>query len=180
MLRMDGHTFPKRKRLPHDIPSWVEPGTVYFLTICTEPRGVNQLCHPSTATKLWQSVLVRIDMKQWWPRLFLLMPDHVHALVSFHPGVGMRRLLSAWKRFTAHSYGIRWQRDFFDHRLRDDESFEEKAYYIRENPVRANLIQTAEEWPHVWTADGALGESALPTRAPNLTGMDRSQNGPYL
>jgi hypothetical protein len=41
-----------------------------------------------------------------------------------------------------------WQRDFFDHRLRDDESFEEKAAYILNNPVRAGLVNRFEDWPY--------------------------------
>ena len=58
--------------------------------------------------------------------------------------------MNAWKKFTAHALDVEWQRDFFDHRLRNDESFDEKAAYIGENPVRARLCETAEAWPYVW------------------------------
>jgi len=33
---------------------------------------------------------------------------------------------------------------------RGENQFEEKAHYIRENPVRAGLIERAEEWRFVW------------------------------
>ena len=56
-------------------------------------------------------------------------------------------LVTKWKRFTAKETGICWQRDFFDHRLRDDESFDEKAAYIRNNPVRAGLVSDTRDWP---------------------------------
>jgi len=46
--------------------------------------------------------------------------------------------------------GIGWQRDFFDHRLRKNEAYLEKAAYIRMNPVRAGLVASAEDWPYVW------------------------------
>jgi hypothetical protein len=47
-----------------------------------------------------------------------------------------------------------WQRDFFEHRLRHDESRWQKANYILENPVRKKLVARPEEWPFVYYADG--------------------------
>jgi hypothetical protein len=35
----------------------------------------------------------------------------------------------------------------FDHRLRRDESLDEKARYILANPVRAGLVKREEDWP---------------------------------
>lgn len=78
------------------------------------------------------------------------MPDHLHALVSCPPDEGLKKVVSAWKRFTARETGIEWQKGFFDHRLRADESFEDKAHYIRHNPVRKGLATTPEAWPHQW------------------------------
>ena len=58
--------------------------------------------------------------------------------------------------------GIEWQRDFFEHRLRSDESWREKADYILANPVRKGLVAQVSQWPHVFlpnrpeTAPGRL------------------------
>jgi putative transposase len=41
-----------------------------------------------------------------------------------------------------------WQRGFFDHVLRNDENYGQKWNYIRENPVRAGLVNNAEDWPY--------------------------------
>ena len=68
------------------------------------------------------------------------MPDHLHALLSFPHDLRMKSVISKWKEYTAKHVGIHWQRDFFDHRLRSDESFDEKAHYICTNPVRENLV----------------------------------------
>jgi len=38
-------------------------------------------------------------------------------------------------------------KDFFDHVLRSEESYEEKWHYVRENPVRARLVKRWQEWP---------------------------------
>jgi len=78
------------------------------------------------------------------------MPDHLHALISFPHDRSMKSVIAKWKEYSTKHVGIRWQRDFFDHRLRSDESFDEKAYYIRMNPVRQNLVSEMTAWPYVW------------------------------
>src|SRR6478672_8443810 len=40
-----------------------------------------------------------------------------------------------------------WQREYFDHVLRSDESYAEKWDYVRENPVRAGLVRSSNDWP---------------------------------
>ena len=62
----------------------------------------------------------------------------------------MESAMHEWKGWLAKQHGIIWQHDFFDHRLRHDESLEEKANYILQNPARAGLVARAEEWPWVW------------------------------
>lgn len=61
-----------------------------------------------------------------------------------------------FKKFTARNLGIRWQRDFFDHRLRHEESEREKADYILRNSERAGLVDRWESWPFVFIAQDAI------------------------
>jgi REP element-mobilizing transposase RayT len=138
-----------RKSLPHLAPTWVKEGDLYFLTLCCERRGLNQLCLPETADALLASAEFYHRQARWFVRLFLLMPDHLHALVAFPGGAGMSEVIRNWKRHATRTLGIRWQRNFFDHRIRNRESWDSKAEYIRQNPVRAKLIDTAVEWPYV-------------------------------
>jgi putative transposase len=86
----------------------------------------------------------------WYVHLALLMPDHCHALVSCPRDADMRKAVANWKEIVSKRTGVRWQRDFFDHRLRAAESYEEKAHYIRMNPVRGGLTSDPNSWPHVW------------------------------
>ena len=39
-----------------------------------------------------------------------------------------------------------WQKDFFDHVMRSEESYSQKWLYVAENPVRKNLAARLEEW----------------------------------
>ncbi|MDR1498141.1 MAG: transposase [Puniceicoccales bacterium] len=135
---------PVRRKLPHEIPHWVKDGAIYFITINCAQRGPNQLTNPAIADAIEQSLLHRQSMYQWWIHLFLLMPDHVHGLVSFGREFSMRHVISDWKRYLSRHHAIEWQRDFFDHRIRDDASLTEKWHYIRNNPVRQNLVSAPE------------------------------------
>jgi REP element-mobilizing transposase RayT len=88
------------------------------------------------------------NQHQWYPHLLLLMPDHAHLLASSSQETGMRSVVQRWKRYTARHAHVHWQRDFFDHRLRTEESFDEKAAYIRRNPIRARLANKEWDWPY--------------------------------
>ncbi|MDD2239660.1 MAG: transposase [Kiritimatiellae bacterium] len=50
-------------------------------------------------------------------------------------------------------YGRAWQEGFFDHALRSSESYSEKWNYVRMNPVRAGLVNNAEDWPFTGEID---------------------------
>ncbi len=140
---------PERKQLGHTPPAESSAGSIFFVTINCQQRGRNQLCQPKIANILLEAVRFNHGTEKWYANLFLLMPDHVHALLGFPIDQNMERVVSDWKRFTARTAKVEWQRDFFDHRLRHDESYAQKAEYIRQNPVRMGLIERAEDWPYV-------------------------------
>ena len=143
-----------RKTLPHHVPPWVDPAeSDYFITIGCERRGTNQLCLPATASALLDSARFYHAQRKWFPSLLLLMPDHLHMLVSFGRGSDMVKVVTAWKRYAATHHGVLWQRGFFEHRLRRDESIDEKASYILQNPVRAGLVDKPAAWPWVLMFD---------------------------
>jgi putative transposase len=139
---------PVRRRLPHEIPSWVPDGETYFLTICAHERGGRVLVE--RAEKVMKAAVTYHEIGRWHLRLFVLMPDHVHLLVAFPVAPGLRATVAVWKSFTAKQSDFRWQTDFFEHCLRADESFDEKAHYLRMNPARAGLCEDWKDWPHRW------------------------------
>ena len=147
---------PRRKYLLHGIPSWVDPQKeIYFITVNCKERFRNQLALPDVSEQLFETVRHRQEKLLWWPYLFLLMPDHLHMLLSFPPsGRPLQGIMSKWKEWTAKDLGLVWQRDFFEHRLRHDESRREKADYILQNPVREKLVARPKEWPFVYFGDG--------------------------
>ncbi|HJO95673.1 MAG TPA: transposase [Victivallales bacterium] len=141
---------PVRKNLHHRIPDWVSLTSIYFITICTYPKGINQLCKKEVYIKIKDSAMYYQSSKKWWIHYFLLMPDHIHGLVSFTYSPDMHHTIKNWKRYIAKRCTIKWQRNFFDHRLRTDESYSKKEHYISMNPVRAGLADEYENWPYCW------------------------------
>lgn len=136
-----------RTSLAHTPPAWVASGSLFFVTVCCEQRGSRILTEPLTAQTLLDAARQYHERGRWFARLLLLMPDHLHALLAFPPHEQMSEVFRNWKAFTARRAGVKWQRNYFDHRLRSDESWEEKAAYIRMNPVRRGLVAQPTEWP---------------------------------
>jgi len=153
-----------RKTLPHEPPAGIDPSReVWFITVCCQSRISNQLAKAGLWPFLTESIKWRVESDLWWIYVFLAMPDHCHFLASFPPGSGIKKTLADWKRWIAAQRGVKWQTDFFEHRLRADESFDEKYSYIVANPVRAGLVRKSEEWPYIWRPVDALP----------FTGLDR-------
>lgn len=143
---------PRRKRLYHGTPSWVQEGETFFITINARPRGLTQLTKFNVGSQILASVARLHHEHKWWCHLCLLMPDHLHGLFAFPFDVSMTRQIAAFKSFQARQSGIQWQDGFFDHRIRNDAEFKLKADYIRQNPGRAGLVKRAQDWPHVFEA----------------------------
>ena len=85
---------------------------------------------------------------------YVIMPDHVHLFVrgaiGFQLGRWVQALKSAISKMLIKS-GEKppfWQRGFFDHIMRNSESYEEKWDYVRVNPVRKGYVSKPDDWPY--------------------------------
>jgi len=133
-----------RKRLRRLENVWAHHDT-YYLTVCTYSRAcvlaeevifqrMNEFCRES---------LQRYGV---WFDCFVLMPDHLHYLITFSPdSVTLGEWVKAMK-YVLSKREFRWQVGCFDHILRSTESRSEKWEYIRMNPVRAGLVDVPEKW----------------------------------
>jgi putative transposase len=150
--------FPSK--LYHDVPAWVEPGSLFHIRVALDRRKEQQaLTAPKLAKSLMESAEFYVRHHRWYITVFTLMPDHIHALLSFHRDESMSRVIGDWKHFHRHHNGIMWQEGYFDHRLRDDErgaQLSAKINYIRHNPVVAGLCARVEDWP--WSIERFAGD----------------------
>ncbi len=145
---MPDNELTNRKHLHHDMPHWVEEGALFFITVNCAERGPKQLTRKDNASALLDAARFYHDQRKWHITLWLLMPDHFHAILSFSREAAMEDLFKHWKRYTARQLGIVWQDGFFDHRLRNTHEENAKHHYIRHNPVRKELCASPDDWPH--------------------------------
>jgi putative transposase len=148
--------FPPRGRLHHNTPAWVDEGATFHIRIRCAQAGQGKtpqmyLTDPRAGHALLDSVRLYHQMGRWHCHLFLLMPDHLHALLAFPHNAGLAAVVKRWKSFHSRSNNVSWQDGFFDHRIRNEREFELKAHYIRQNPVVKGLCAREEDWP--WVLD---------------------------
>jgi len=149
-----GKNGDSKSRMNHETPLWVrESQAIFFITICCKTRGANQLAQEPVGTALIESVDFRNEAGIWWCSSFVVMPDHVHALIQFSETLPMIRAIRTWKSWTAKQHGVAWQSQWFEHRLRDTGSWREKSAYIMNNPVRAGLVEDSKDWPWFYTSE---------------------------
>ena len=147
------------------MPHWVEPGALFHIRIRLDrKKAQTALTDPPLAQAILDSAKFYEASMHWHITLFLLMPDHLHALLSFARDQSMSEVIKDRKRFHKRTNHVVWQENYFDHRLRADErgiQLSAKMDYIRQNPVAAGLCARAEDW--LWIIDPyAKGGSACP------------------
>ena len=140
-------TAPERRYPHHRAPDTMLNNSLIIVTVCSRNRAqvlandnVHQILH-----SLWS------DGRHWRVGAYVIMPDHVHLIVmaSSSNSVPLERWISWWKRestLLAKQYSVRWQKNFWDRRIRNEENYGEKIAYIRNNPVRHNLVLDSREW----------------------------------
>lgn len=82
-----------------------------------------------------------------------IMPNHVHIVFRAIQKNKLDEILHSWKSYTAKkinkilgSEGQFWQREYYDHLVRNQEEFENMIQYTVNNPIKANL----KNWEWVW------------------------------
>jgi REP element-mobilizing transposase RayT len=138
--------FPKRRRLHHITP-WNIQAPEFFLTVCCAQPGVIHLCKDVPAGTVLDAAHHYHCRKLWHCELMVLMPDHLHAILSVGKQKSLEAVIKSWKGWTARVAGIQWQDGFFEHRLRSPSSAQQKWHYVNQNPVRKGLVKKAEDWP---------------------------------
>jgi putative transposase len=123
----------------------------YFITICTYSKVeyfkgkiivgniLEELMHCATAYDF--SIIA-----------YCFMPDHLHLLVAGKDNSSLKKFIKIFKQKTAYNFktknsNILWQRSYYDHVVRKEESVEDIARYILENPVRKGLVEDYRDYP---------------------------------
>ena len=127
--------------------------------------GPQYLRQPSIAQFLIDFLFRGIDLGHYELGPFAIMPNHVHVLLK--PLVAPSRLLKSLKGSTARESNPLlnrngeqfWQHESYDHWVRDEKEWDRIAAYIEDNPVKAGLVQCAEDFR--WSSAGKSAETSL-------------------
>jgi putative transposase len=123
---------------------------------------VTYLQNPELAT-IVRDGIHHFDGRSYELLAYTIMPNHVHLLVDFSPQLDapseksyqqLYHLLKVLKGYTAYrcnrvlnKQGTFWQRESYDHLVRDARELQNVVAYILENPVKAGLVTRASDWP---------------------------------
>lgn len=124
--------------------------TIIFVTVCVKDR------RPLLANQQAVSLLMAawLEADHWAVGDFIVLPDHVHLFCSpaRYDALSLQRWVGYWKALVTKAWPSNaekplWQRDFWDTQLRSGDHFQSKWLYVRDNPVRHNLVDRWEDWP---------------------------------
>ncbi len=82
---------------------------------------------------------------------YVIMPEHVHLLLTEPPNVSLNVALKSLKQETSKILkGNRdhfWQARYYDFNVFTTPKIKEKIHYIHTNPVTRGLVVEPQEWP---------------------------------
>ncbi len=141
----------------------------YFITASTWEKMA--LLQSERSARLFiETMLQYRDQGKFSIHEFVVMPNHIHLLITPPPELSLERCLQLIKGGFSFRMkkelgyaGEIWQKSFYDHRVRDESEYQRARQYIHQNPVRRGLALSAEQFPF-GSASGAFRLDEVPQR----------------
>ena len=115
-------------------------------------NGTCVLRDPNVA-EIVESNLLRFDGERYKLHAWVIMPNHVHILLTPKHRFALSEIMHSAKSFTANAAnkflgreGRFWFPESFDRYIRDHDHFEKTINYIHLNPVKAKLCAKPSDW----------------------------------
>jgi len=100
-----------------------------------------------------ENALLHFDGVRYRLRSWVVMPNHIHFLLTPIDNHPLSQIMHSLKSYTALKAnrmlgrtGEFWMEDYFDRYIRDENQYEKTIAYIENNPVKARLCSRPEEW----------------------------------
>ncbi|WP_373653484.1 HsdR family type I site-specific deoxyribonuclease [Schlesneria sp. DSM 10557] len=113
--------------------------------------------------ELVANALAHFEGERYRLLAWCVMPNHVHVVVKPQPGHTLAEITHSWKSFTSNEANRRlartgefWQKESYDHLIRDEEDLEHAVTYVLNNPRAAGL--DAWKWVGAAADIGAIIE----------------------
>jgi REP element-mobilizing transposase RayT len=115
------------------------------------------MADPGLANALIAAARRHHELGRWWCELILVMPDHIHAILSVGALTGLSGSMNPWKRETSLALGFSWREEHIEDRIWRRSDADERFWYVRHNPVARGLCDADEDWPFWWSALSPMG-----------------------
>jgi REP element-mobilizing transposase RayT len=162
-----------RRNLPHI----QKPGHIYHVTFRTA-----NLTLPPEDRKIVFDACRFWDGKKMHLHACVVMPDHVHLLLTplelaERPGqfFSLAEILHSIKSYSANQVnrlrsrkGTLWLDESYDRYIRSESDFEEKYWYIANNPSKEGLSQGIHDYPFLYLAWHQQEESTAKMAVPPI------------
>ncbi len=131
--------------------------------------GACHLKHPAIAG-IVADTLRHFDNQRYRLFAWCIMPNPVHVVVCVFPAHALAEVIHSWKSYSAkrandllNCGGSFWQKEYYDHLVRNENEFERAVRYVAENPEKAGLKSSRWVWVGGRDAHSTAGETpALP------------------
>ena len=103
--------------------------------------------------EMMEENLLKFDGVKYKLHAWVIMPNHVHLLLTPKEGYSLSEIVHSCKSYTSNQAnrilditGRFWFPEPFDRFMRDYEHFEKTFNYIERNPVKAGLCENQSDW----------------------------------
>jgi len=143
----------------------------YFVTACAHMH--RNLFQRREVAELMVATIFRYrDAGEFHLYEYVVMPDHIHLLLSLDDARPLSRAMQLIKGGFSHALRESgtclqavWQPRYHDRRVRDMDEHAQFVAYIRENPVRRGLVEDAGKYVYSSAADRAKPDVGVPRGA---------------
>jgi len=138
-----------KRRLPH----WEKEHSTYFVTFRVNKLLGKPLIQNPAMAEIVEEALWFGYGERYILNAYVVMPDHVHLLMTPLYGWTLSKILQGIKGYTSREINKRlnrkgsfWQDESFDHLVRNEADWIDKFEYIHSNPVKAGLVNRPEDF----------------------------------
>ena len=151
--------------MPRGLRRFQHTGDLHFLTFSCYRRKPS-LGTPSARDRFEFSLEATRTRYNFHILGYVIMPEHVHLLVTEPPEEALSKAMQALKQSISRHLKTDepfWETRYYDFNVRTERKRIEKLRYIHRNPVTRGLIVSPEEWPWSSFRQYALGADGIVT-----------------
>ena len=166
--------------MPWGLKRYQQARDLHFVTFSCYRR--QPLLRSAAAKRLFEAALEQARRQYaFYVTGYVIMPEHVHLLVSEPERGTLARALQALKQSLARRLIGKekhfWQPRYYDFNVWTKKKRVEKLRYMHRNPVKRGLVEKPEDWPWSSFRHYLTGEEGVVEIESEWTGRKRERMG---